>query len=97
MTPEIVLLREIEHGIRVLAWQRTEDAARKGGWQHFPERYPLTEAERAEHLATHEADPERQPPSLDDAKRFLGWDDPAPTPATAPAQTTTSTVTTEEG
>lgn len=43
------LLSLIEHGVRVLAWQKTEDAQRK---RHFPEPLepprPLTEVRAAE-------------------------------------------------
>lgn len=44
------MLREIEQGIRILAWQQTKDGQRESGWRHFPQRYPLTEAERAEQI-----------------------------------------------
>ena len=43
VTTEVRLLREIEHGTRVLAWMKTRDG-QKG--RNYPVRIPLTVAEQ---------------------------------------------------
>lgn len=84
LTVDLALLREIEHGIRILAWQQTRDAQREHGHQHFPERHPLTPAERAEAITKQAArgvSVDGTPvgaPSLALVKKWLGWEKPAP-------------------
>lgn len=73
--PEVQMLREVHHGLAVLAWQRTEDATRRDP-QNYPDRLPLT----AEEVAAAKA---RQPDELDavsveEMNDWLGW---APRPS----------------
>lgn len=73
------MLREIEHGIRVLAWQRTKDGAKETGHKHFPKPIPLTPAERAEQITETAMRGDGTPvaaPSLDDTKQYLSQIDP---------------------
>lgn len=73
----LVLLREIEHGIRVLAWQKTDDADPKKKPKNYPTRVPITAADiEAAEIARRRAEPATVPPPLEDVKRWLGWDSP---------------------
>lgn len=73
-----VLLREIEHGIRVLAWQKTEDAnPKKKQPKNYPRRVPITAEQRADaELAERLAKPAGKPPPLELVKQWLGWERP---------------------
>ena len=65
------MLREIEHGIRVLQWQKTEDAT-KNTPRHYPQPIPLTEDE-AEALRPEREKYDALP--IDEMREWLGWDD----------------------
>lgn len=71
VTPQVQLLREIEHGIEVLQWQNTEGAHRNPP-TGFPMRTPLTAAERKSERDARPKKPDALP--LDDMARWLGWD-----------------------
>jgi hypothetical protein len=76
ITPEIQMLRELEHKIRVLAWMQTADAALQNP-QNYPERLPLTVAEKE---AAKAKEPLMLAPlSLEDMTQWLGerWTTPA--------------------
>lgn len=74
----LVLLREIEHGIRVLAWQKTDDAdPKKKKPKNYPTRVPITTADiEAAEITRRHAEPAAAPPPLEDVKRWLGWETP---------------------
>lgn len=73
ITPEIQMLREVEHKIRVLAWMQTSDAALTNP-QNYPERLPLTVAERE---AAKASEPLHAAPlPIADMAGWLGWDRP---------------------
>lgn len=75
VTADVQLLREIEHGVRVLAWMQTDDGHKRPELQrNYPERIPLTEAERAEYDEKH--GPEYDAMTLTEAADFLGWKRP---------------------
>lgn len=69
VTPELQMLREIEHAARLSAWIHTTDAA-KTVPQHRPEPIPLTAAERERWELDHAT---YTPMSFDEARDFLGW------------------------
>jgi hypothetical protein len=73
ITPEIQMLREIHHAITVLAWQRT-DAAAATPPRDYPERIPLTEAERE--AAEQKAAPTYESLPVEEMADFLGWPRP---------------------
>lgn len=71
ITPEVLLLREVEHAVRVVAWQKTKDASLSTPRQ-YPERVPVTKAQRdaaAIHAATSGQTPDVLP--VDELKRRL--------------------------
>lgn len=66
----MLLLREVEHRIRVLGWMWSDDATKKPP-KNYPEPIPLTERERDE------ATPEREKYTalpVDEMRTWLGWD-----------------------
>lgn len=68
-------LVQIEQGIRVLAWQKTDDANPKRPSRHYPRRLPLTREEwEAHELETRRLQPAGPAPSLDQVKEWLGWE-----------------------
>lgn len=72
VTPQLHMLREIEHGVRTGAWMWTDDASKKQP-KSRPERIPLTEAERDA------ATPVREKYTalpVEDVRKWLGWDRP---------------------
>lgn len=68
LTADSFLLRDIEHALRVLAWQQTADATSKRP-KHFPQPIPLTEAEVEAQKPKREYDVM----TIDEANEFLGW------------------------
>jgi hypothetical protein len=72
VTLDVQLLREVEHGLRVLAWQRTKDAERGDQAKHYPERIPLTEQERRE-AAARKGVTEYDAIPIDEMRKRLGW------------------------
>lgn len=67
VSPEVLLLREVELGTRVGAWLQTEDARKR---RNQPQRIPLTDAERFA------ATPERERFDLrttDEIDAMIGW------------------------
>ena len=64
-TPEVDLLREVEHDLRVLAWQQTE-AGSKG--RDVPERIPLPWDPAPDDLIQGDV------MALDELDAWLGWD-----------------------
>lgn len=75
ITPTVQMLREVKHGLDVLAWQQTE-SARKKPPHGYPERMPLTAAEVAQALA--EEAPVYDVEPIEDIADFLGWPRPNP-------------------
>lgn len=69
VTVETRLLQAVEHGIRVLAWQSTKDAALRHP-QNYPERHPVTLEEAKARKPTTEYDVS----TIEEMDRFLGWD-----------------------
>lgn len=70
ITPEVRMLREVDHKLDVLAWMKTEDAHKKPP-RNFPQRRPLTKSEV-------QAFQDAQPPELhavpiDELNEWLGW------------------------
>lgn len=65
------MLREVHHSIDVLLWRQTE-GAQANPPRGYPERVPLTAADRAEWDAAHA--PEYDAMTLEEAADFLGWD-----------------------
>lgn len=72
LTPEAFLLREIEHGIRVLQWQQTENGAKRR-MHTFPQPIPLTEVEQRKR-AQEKGQIDYDAVPLEDARTRLGWD-----------------------
>lgn len=72
ISPEIQMLRELEYGVRVLAWLQTDDAQRGENAQNRPRHMPLTKAELVAHAEAQK--PEYDPMTLDEAADFLGWE-----------------------
>jgi hypothetical protein len=72
----LVVLREIEHGIRVLAWQKTEDANPKKTPKNYPVRVPITAdaIDAAEAARRVREEPAGDAPALADVKKWLGWE-----------------------
>lgn len=71
LTPEVLLLREIEHNQRISDWKQTEDAAKKR-LGSFPKAIPLSDLERR----TFERENDRyqfDAMPLDAARARLGW------------------------
>lgn len=69
LTADTYLLRAIEHGIRVVAWQRTKDATLRTP-QDYPTPTPLTSTE------AEAARPEREKYDampMQEMAKFLGW------------------------
>ena len=64
-TPEVDLLREVEHDLRILAWQQTQDGS-KG--RNVPERIPLPWD------APPEGSLRGDRMTLDEIDAWLGWD-----------------------
>lgn len=69
VTTETLLLREIEHGIRISIWQQTPDGSKKHP-QHYPQALPVTHAEID---AQKKAKPEYDRMTIAEADEFLGW------------------------
>ena len=68
ITPEIDLLRAIEHDLRILAWQQTKDGS-SARPANYPKPLPLTEQERID------AEPDRfDALPLDQIDAAIGWD-----------------------
>lgn len=70
ITPEALVMREVEHAVRVVAWQQTEDGHRKAP-QHYPDRIPLTKAERAVAAIKSSEGPDVMP--VEEMAQRLGW------------------------
>jgi hypothetical protein len=71
LSPEVLLLREIEHNQRISDWKRTDDAAKKR-MHSFPKQIPLSDLERRRH----ERETDRyqfDAISMDEARQRLGW------------------------
>jgi hypothetical protein len=71
ITPEMSLLRQLEHQVRVLVWQQTEDGHANPP-RNYPEQIPLTEAEQSAYAAskdqfTYDALP------LEELAARIGW------------------------
>jgi hypothetical protein len=65
ITPEVAVLNELEHRLRILAWQRTKDGQREHP-QHYPELRDLT----AKPAETDKPDAMTR----DELRQRLGWD-----------------------
>lgn len=71
ITPEIQMLREVHQELQVLLWRQTADAQANPP-RGYPDRLPLSVADRAEYDAAHA--PEYDAMTLAEAADFLGWD-----------------------
>lgn len=67
---DVQMLREVEHSIRVLAWQQTKDATLDSP-KNYPERIPLTSAAIA--AAKERAPLEAAPLPIEELNDWLGW------------------------
>lgn len=67
------MLREVKHGLDVLAWMKTEGATKKPP-QGWPERLPLTAAEVK--AAEDKAAPVYDAEPIEVMADFLGWPRP---------------------
>jgi hypothetical protein len=75
ITGEVQLLREIDHDLRVLAWQRTSDAQlRPESQREYPERLPLSAAEVKAAKAKAPLIPSPLP--IAEMAKWLGWTKP---------------------
>lgn len=72
VTPEVQMLREMEHTLRVLKWQRTDDGAKA---RNYPKPIPLTAAEKAKERdeAAKNGDIDFDVTTKDRMRQLLGW------------------------